>query len=273
MSRQDPTNSPEARQRLDELLADDALGSLGAPQTAELRASGVMGNPYHTIVSAVSQSMVPPVAMPLALQKRIEASVPAHLRLTKTAKPQAEASAAMRIGAWAGWAVAAAACVALVLSLRREPPAPQVVIKEVEVIREVPAPLPVVPTPAQARAQLMQEEKQLVKLDFAKQPAGGEMSGDVVWSPTTQSGFMRLANLPALPADLQYQLWIIDAGRPGSEPIDGGVFSVNAKGELIIPFTAKLKVNQPAAFAITVERAGGVVVSKLEKVAAMAKRA
>jgi len=34
-----------------------------------------------------------------------------------------------------------------------------------------------------------------------------------------------------------------------------------------------LKVNQPAAFAITVERAGGVVVSKLEKVAAMAKRA
>jgi phosphotransferase system IIA component len=44
--------------------------------------------------------------------------------------------------------------------------------------------------------------------------------------------------------------------------VDGGVFDIQASnGEVIIPINAKLAVNKPTAFAITLEKTGGVVVS------------
>ena len=38
-------------------------------------------------------------------------------------------------------------------------------------------------------------------------------------------------------------------------------FDITSDGELIIPVRAKLAVNRPAAFAVTLEQPGGVVVS------------
>ena len=67
------------------------------------------------------------------------------------------------------------------------------------------------------------------------------------------------------PTARQYQLWIIDAAREGENPVDGGVFDCNTSGEIVIPIDAKLRVDRPAAFAITVEKPGGVVVSKQEQ--------
>ena len=44
--------------------------------------------------------------------------------------------------------------------------------------------------------------------------------------------------------------------------MDGGVFDVeDASGEILIPIDAKLRVIDPAAFVITAEKPGGVVVS------------
>lgn len=98
-----------------------------------------------------------------------------------------------------------------------------------------------------------------------------QVQGDVVWSDAKQGGFMSFKGLPANdPAQYVYQLWIIDATRPGEPPVDGGVFSVapgsaGSGGETIVPFNAKIRVGQPAAFAITIEKPGGVTVSKQEK--------
>jgi len=90
-----------------------------------------------------------------------------------------------------------------------------------------------------------------------------QVTGDVIWNDSTQTGFMRLAGLPANnPDEAQYQLWIVDPER-GEQPVDGGVFDVPAsEGSMIIPIVAKLAVTNPAAFAITLEQPGGVVVSK-----------
>ena len=44
-------------------------------------------------------------------------------------------------------------------------------------------------------------------------------------------------------------------------PVDGGVFDVSGKGEVVIPIRAVLPVHGPSAFAITLEQPGGVVVS------------
>ena len=46
-------------------------------------------------------------------------------------------------------------------------------------------------------------------------------------------------------------------------PIDGGVFDIPAGAdEVIVPIDAKLRADNPAVFAITLEQPGGVVVSE-----------
>ncbi len=94
--------------------------------------------------------------------------------------------------------------------------------------------------------------------------------GDVVFSLADQHGFMRIKGLAKNdPTREQYQLWIIDGSQ--KQPIDGGVFDVTSDGELVIPIDAKLKVVKPAAFAVTVEKPGGVVVSAQDKVVLLGK--
>ena len=53
-------------------------------------------------------------------------------------------------------------------------------------------------------------------------------------------------------------------------PVDGGVFDVDSSGSVTIPIDAKLKVDSPYLFAITVEKPGGVVVSSRERLALVA---
>ncbi len=91
--------------------------------------------------------------------------------------------------------------------------------------------------------------------------AYGAASGEVVWSESLQRGYMRLKGMsPNDPKVRQYQLWIVDPVRD-THPVDGGVFNVASTGEVIVPFDARLPVRGAAAFAITSEKPGGVVVS------------
>ncbi|MEM0927187.1 MAG: anti-sigma factor, partial [Planctomycetota bacterium] len=98
------------------------------------------------------------------------------------------------------------------------------------------------------------------------------LSGDVVWSDSDQSGFMRLKGLAANdPTKAQYQLWIVDPSR-ATEPVDGGVFDIaTSEGDSIVPIDAKLRIQSPQAFVITREKPGGVVISKQEVVVAIAQ--
>ena len=119
---------------------------------------------------------------------------------------------------------------------------------------------------AKARSKLISNAVDLVQVTWAdgKTPIG-KVTGDVIWSNQQQTGFMRFLDLPINdPTKEQYQLWIIDPARD-DEPIDGGVFNVTTSGESIVPIQAKLQVLKPAAFAITIEKPGGVVVSTQEK--------
>ena len=114
-----------------------------------------------------------------------------------------------------------------------------------------------------ARMALVRDAPDVITLPWAPPTAAGyeRVTGDVVWSQSRQQGYLRLANLPVnAPARTQYQLWIVDPERD-THPVDGGVFNVSAKGEVIIAIQAKLQIVAPKAFAITAERPGGVVVS------------
>ncbi|MFN7875056.1 MAG: anti-sigma factor domain-containing protein [Pirellula sp.] len=122
------------------------------------------------------------------------------------------------------------------------------------------------------RESLMANASDVVKASWSggTTPMQEKVVGDVVWSNKQQSGFMRFVGMPVNdPSVEQYQLWIIDPSRD-EEPIDGGVFDVSTTGETIIPIKAKLRVIRPTAFAVTIEKPGGVVVSTQERLPLLA---
>jgi hypothetical protein len=172
-----------------------------------------------------------------------------------------------------GWLAAAACLVLAVIAWNRAPPAPPVtklVVPPVHVT--VPAVKPPPPTPAEERAALLAKSESLkITLGATKDPAAAGVTGDVVWDPVTQRGFLRFAGLaPNDPAVHQYQLWIFDGGRDKRYPVDGGVFDIPANaGEVVIPIHAALPVLSAKAFAVTVEKPGGVVVAGREHVVAL----
>ena len=168
---------------------------------------------------------------------------------------------------WLGWAAAAAACVALGVNIwfTRIQPAEQVRNQN----------------PAETQQVLTDKQKHdamiasagVIKANWAVGNVKDlNVSGDVVWSDEKQTGYMRLSGLPVRAApDFCYQLWIFDKVQDKATPIDGGTFDVTQEGEIIIPINAKISANGPLMFAITIERHGGVVVSKREQIAALAK--
>lgn len=168
---------------------------------------------------------------------------------------------------WFGWAAAAAACVALALNIWFTR-----IQSNEQVKNPTPQETPQVLTDKQKHDEMLASTG-VIKANWS---AGNvkdiNVSGDIVWSDEKQVGYMRLRGLPVKTApDFCYQLWIFDKTQDKATPIDGGTFDVNEEGEIIIPINAKIKANGPIMFAITIERHGGVVVSKRGQIAALAK--
>jgi hypothetical protein len=181
--------------------------------------------------------------------------------------------AAARSGAY-GWLAAAACLVLAVFAWNRSPPpAPVATVVTPPAAVIPPIAKPAAPmTAAEERAALLAKSDSLkITLGATKDPAAAGVTGDVVWDPATQRGFARLVGLaPNDPAMRQYQLWIFDGGRDKRFPVDGGVFDIPVNAtEVVIPIHAALPVLSAKAFAVTVERPGGVVVSGREHVVAL----
>lgn len=84
-----------------------------------------------------------------------------------------------------------------------------------------------------------------------------EATAIAVWNPSTQEGVLTVEKLPALAANQDYQLWVIDPQYPN--PVDGGVFTVDdTTGVGRLQFRPRQPVAQAAKFAISRERKGGV---------------
>lgn len=128
------------------------------------------------------------------------------------------------------------------------------------------------PTVEQSLAALRESDSDIVSSPFSGLDTYKSMNGEVVWSNARQEGYMVLTDLPANdPTARQYQLWIVDPTRDEA-PVDGGVFDIpTGPSTAIIPIDAKLAVQDPRAFVITLEQPGGVVKSKQEVVVALAK--
>lgn len=127
--------------------------------------------------------------------------------------------------------------------------------------------------PAQLRAELIASNTGVVQANWLPGTTPViNAAGDVVWSSQRQQGFMRIRGLPVnKPTVEQYQLWIFDKNQSDKTPVDGGVFDITSTGETIVPIDAKLRVQEPFMFAVTIEKSGGVVVSSRERLPLLAK--
>jgi hypothetical protein len=263
--------------RVHDLLADRALVGLDDAEAHELRELGAEGDEsYELAAAAVELATLPIAPMPAAVAERILAGPRAHHPrtlagwvmpqppvevapqppgLSPAAQPPTTPPARRRRRSAPAWFAAAATVVIAVGAgawwLLRDRAAPTV---------------------AQARAELL-AAGDATRLDWKATPEAASASGDVVWSRSAQRGFMRFVGLPPNdPTKSQYQLWIFDRQRDQAFPVDGGVFDVTSTGEVVVPITAKLRVDDATLFAVTVERPGGVVVSKREHIVVTAAR-
>lgn len=79
--------------------------------------------------------------------------------------------------------------------------------------------------------------------------------GKIIWDPERRSAILHVANLPVVPEDKDYQLWIIK----DQKKISAGVFAVRdtAANFFKIDSLAVINPKEIAAFAVTLEPKGG----------------
>jgi hypothetical protein len=228
-------------------------------------------------------SSPPPMQFSSAPRMPVATHPPTPSNVVPLQRPAAKGpSKAIAIGGW----LTAAACLLLAIgAYKLRPPAGPVATLPTTPIptptqsqptEPPPPPSSVVAslTPAELRAKLLAAEG-TARADWSptKDPLGKSATGEVVWNKEQQKGVMRFSGLAKNdPSRAQYQLWIFDKTRDEKYPVDGGVFDVDSDtGDVIVPIKATLPVNAPVLFAVTLEKPGGVVVSKREHLVVTAK--
>jgi hypothetical protein len=297
--------------RLTELAADRLLGNLSQDEEKEyrrLRARHAEFDEFElerAIAAMHLASGIRPESLPDGLHTHLAADATDFFGAAWRTGYLQETTARKKTSwiLYGGW-FAAAACLLIAVAIWMERPT-RVIVRNVSVAQTPPsvAPLPAprVSEPATAivksapavethpstaldsstpagpvaqRVEFLARHEHLLRRAWrpGNDVAGLTVSGDIVWDPATQTGYMRFLGLRRNePNAEQYQLWIFDARRDERYPVDGGVFNISgAKDGDVIPIKAKLTVGVPLVFAITIERPGGVVVSDRKRIAALA---
>ncbi len=287
-------NEQEKYAQLTDLLADRAVQPLSDAEARELEKllaefSETNETEFERAAAAIQLTeAMKDEALPPHLKNKIIADANEFFGIENTPKLSAEITAPvatvvqfpttkMRMNRWhsAGWYVAAA-CFAFALIASW----PQIKNSWNNLFVDV---RPTSPEMEESLAALRLEKERLRFMMDAKDtktmtwmpstyPNVETVQGDVVWSSEKQQGYMRFKNLAVNDQNQSvYQLWIFDANQDEKYPVDGGIFSVTKSGEVIVPINAKLKITKPILFAVTIEKPGGVVVSKRDKLILTAK--
>lgn len=286
-------------ERLCDLLAARATEGLDPAEQDELnqltaKYSDFDPDEFDRVAASLAVSGLRVEPMPTALRARIEADAQAWFQrrdeVPRSAVVTQLPARPRPVTAWGGWFAAAAALVLAItgwLQVERMDSERAALAARQQALEAATARLErdlaqkeaalaaqQEPPPARLLAELQgRPDTRVIPWSATDDPAAGGAEGAVVWNGTVQAGVMRFRGLqPNDPATTQYQLWIFDAGRDDRFPVDGGVFDVpRGAEETLVPIRARLPVGEAVLFAITVEPAGGVVVSTRERIALVAQ--
>ncbi|MFM9957923.1 MAG: anti-sigma factor domain-containing protein [Phycisphaerales bacterium] len=204
-------------------------------------------------------------AAPALALARTTYDAPLAPRMSAPVQGRAASGTGAGVGAWMGW-LAAAACLAVAASVWLARPG------------STPTGTPIARTGEKSIIiDSVVARVDTLKIDWKPLPDATckeQCAGRVIWNNELQQGWMVFKGLAVNdPGQFQYQLWIFD--KEQKHPVDGGVFDIaqariNAAGEVEVPIKAAIKVTDPQAFAVTVEKPGGVVVSDQTRIAVLA---
>jgi anti-sigma-K factor RskA len=257
-----------SHERLSELCPIHALGALDGEELRELETHLKSGCEIcerqireYTEMLAILPETLPNVPLSPALKGRLmdqieKESARGRVVDFKTPVSAAGAERPVKTFAWLPWACAAAAGIALVVSLWN--------VSSLK--REL----------SGQRSQLSQERQQIQELQsqlnqekavtaFLSDPdvrvtlltgtdKSPQSAGKILWNPKDKRALFYAFRLPVPPAGKTYQLWII----AGNKPFDAGTFSVNEAGNGFLKIDSLASPEKAQKFAVTLEPAGGV---------------
>lgn len=264
-------------ERQEELAALHAFGLLEGAERAAFEAERAANPELRALCDSLAGTAAsvalaaPQVTPPAELKARILAACPEPGRSTVPEPAADRKMVAFPLLRFVPWAVAAALAVAVTwfasqnlalrhenLTLRSERQLAEVAYKmaqnqlsERSLIAE------------KMIAELGNQLRQSEDLTRLKVTALASLAGNTkeaqaiaVWNPEQQSGLLTIEKLPAIADTQDYQIWIVDPAYPN--PVNGGVFHVGADGKVALGFKPDQPVAQAAAFAISLEKKGGV---------------
>lgn len=212
-----------------------ALGALNAGETAAFEAAMSGNVELHAMVREMREASaglargVPAQQPPAELKQRVLRAIALEKQAGPSGRPTATSFN------WLPWAIAAlflVFCGMLALDRAR-------------LQREL----------ADARAADSLSKATLVALTS---PTGDhpDAKATVTWQPDRQSGVITINNMPPAGAGRDYQLWAVDANH--KDPINAGIIHVEPNGVTRVRFKPDQDASQIKAFAISLEREGGV---------------
>ena len=103
-----------------------------------------------------------------------------------------------------------------------------------------------------------QEDLTRLKITALASLAGNtpEARAIAVWDPGRETGLLTVEKLPVIADNQDYQIWVVDPAYPN--PVDGGVFKPGANGKAVLTFKGNKPIGAVAAFAVSLEKKGGV---------------
>jgi anti-sigma-K factor RskA len=238
-----------------DLLVQYLLNEVDSPTAEQIRAELESDAELREFVRETEEAFAsiahaaPPMAAPVGLSERI-LQLERNVSSTPSAPPRSKI-----IWLVLPWAVAACLTIGcLVLSLERT----RLEKKNIQVRQEL---LALQQKQAQVEEALasLQKKNLLAEVTIATlkaQVASYETaSAVVVWDKDQKNGVLQLDKLPPAGPGKDYQLWVIDPKI--AQPVSAGILAVPNNGLIRASFHPASPIQSAAAFAISVEKAGG----------------
>ena len=213
-----------------------ALGALDVSETAAFERALEQDAPLRALVrdlrdatARLAQSL-PAQHPPADLKRRVLSEV----ALEKQRAPQVSRSKSL-LPAWLPWAIAAV----LVLFCGA------LAVDQARLRREL----------AEVRATDALAQMNVVTLT-SPDPGHENVKVAVAWEPQQQRGVITVAGMAPAGPGRDYQLWAVDANHP--DPINAGIIHIDPDGSARVRFRPDQNATQIKAFAISLEREGGV---------------
>jgi anti-sigma-K factor RskA len=254
-------------ERMEEQAGLYVLGVLTPEETRTFEAALSRDAELQQLVTALQISRdalagsLPAVTPPPALKQKILAQIEAQEKVVPLPVRREEPSAGWTL--WLPWALAACLVIVCAVSLSQQKNLRQKVGEQAkqltdlnqlaDALRGETQNLKQAVASLQATNQLQNVRIAMLGSLLADSPKAVAVS---LWDDQQQRGVFVVQNLKPLPADKDYQLWVIDPKY--QTPVNAGVFQVDAQGNVRLQFKADKLIETASKFAVTQEPKGGL---------------